>query len=162
MNSKYFLQDEGLSIQIKNALLEKMNSLSTEHFPNEYGGLLIGFYTNNNQNLVITDLLLPKIFSASPTFFEREIGDMKYDLEKYFISNPSKYYVGEWHSHPDGDPFPSIRNKKAMRHICKSKNVSIQKPILCIIGYTKDEFQVRFHLIIDNKTYTYEKQHFNF
>lgn len=157
MNSEYFLKEKGLSIQIKDALLEKMNSLSKDHFPNEYGGLLVGFYTNNNQNLVITDILLPKTFTASPVFFEREIGDMKVKLEEYFMSDPSKYYVGEWHSHPNGEPFPSIRDKKAMKQICKSKNVCINKPILCIIGYSEHKYQVKFHLILNNKIYTYEK-----
>lgn len=86
--------------------------------------------------------------------------DLQEELKDFYRSIPSKYYVGEWHSHPSGGTLPSSKDNKAMKQISECEGVSINKPILCIIGYTKQDFQIQFHLIINNKIYTYEK--FNF
>jgi len=157
MNSKYILKDKNLTIQIENTIIEEMLISARKHYPNEFGGLLIGFYTNENNDLVITDILAPKSFKASPLYFERETKDLQEELKCFYHYDPSKYYVGEWHSHPNAGTRPSGEDIKAMKQISDCKEVSINKPVLCIIGYTKQDFQIQFHLISNNKIYTYEK-----
>lgn len=157
MNSEYFLRKLNLTLQIDNTLVEEMNLLSKNHFPNEFGGLLIGYYRDNNKVLVITDILTPTTFRASPILFERETSDLLVSLQNYYNAMPSKFYVGEWHSHPNGHPFPSKQDVNAMMQISSSENVSIKKPILCIVGCIKTECIVQFHLILKNKIHTYEK-----
>ncbi|MEJ5102385.1 Mov34/MPN/PAD-1 family protein [Chryseobacterium sp. MYb328] len=157
MSSKYLLKEKNLTIQIQDNIIEEMLLSARKYYPNEFGGLLIGFYNNENRDLVITDILAPKSFKVSPVFFERETKDLHKELKLFYDSNPSKYYVGEWHSHPNGGTNPSGTDIKAMKLISESEEVSINKPVLCIIGYTKHDFQLQFHLIINNKIYTYEK-----
>ena len=157
MNSKYFLKEKNLTIQIENKIIEEMLLSARKYYPNEFGGLLIGSYTNENKDLIITDILAPKSFKSSPVYFERETKDLQEELKDFYHSNPSKYYVGEWHSHPNGGTKPSGKDIKGMKQISDSEGVSINKPVLCIIGYTKKDFQIQFHLITNNKIYTYEK-----
>lgn len=157
MNSRYYLKEKNLSIQIENKTIDEMLLSARKHYPNEFGGLLIGFYANENKDLIITDFLTPKTFKASPVYFERETKDLQEELEDFYHSVPSRCYVGEWHSHPNGGTKPSSKDIKAMKQISENEGVSINKPILCIIGYTKQEFQIQFHLISNNKIYTYEK-----
>lgn len=162
MNSSYYLKEKNLSIQIENKIIEEMLLCARKHYPNEFGGLLIGFYANGNKDLIITNFLTPKSFKASPVDFERETKDLQEALKAFYHSYPSKYYVGEWHSHPGGGTAPSNKDIKAMKQISECEGVSINKPVLCIIGYTKQEFQIQFHLITKNKIYTYEQQDSNF
>ena len=162
MNSRYYLKEKNLSIQIENKIIDEMILSARKHYPNEFGGLLIGFYANGNKDLIITNFLTPKSFKASPVYFERETKDLQEALKAFYHSYPSKYYVGEWHSHPGGGTAPSNKDIKAMKQISECEGVSINKPVLCIIGYTKQEFQIQFHLITKNKIYTYEQQDSNF
>lgn len=139
--------------------MEKMYLTAKSHYPNEFGGLLIGFYNNDNKNLVISDILLPNFFTSTPVFFERQTEDLQEKLKDYYKSEPSKFYVGEWHSHPNGGSMPSQRDIKAMMQIQNDKNVAIEKPILAILSYNNktENYKIQFHLIINNNIYTYEK-----
>lgn len=159
MNSKYILKSKNLSITIAEELIEKMYLSAEAYYPNEFGGLLIGFYNKGNQNLVISDILLPNVFTSTPVFFERRTDDLFEKLKEYYKSEPSKFYVGEWHSHPNGGTTPSARDIKAMMQIHKDENVAIEKPILGILSYNNKtkNYKIQFHLIINNNTFTYEK-----
>lgn len=161
MNSKFYLQEKKLSLEVDNKLIQEMVLLSRKWYPNEYGGLLIGYYSNKNQNLIITDILKPKLFKSSPIFFERDTKTLDVELRNFYNSSPSKFYVGEWHSHPNGGTRPSGKDVNAMKDIAESENVAIQNPVLCIIGYTKEDFAIDFHLILNNQIYTYEQQNIN-
>lgn len=159
MNTDYILTDKNLTLSISQELLDKMYVSAKDHYPNEFGGLLIGFYNNGNKNLVISDILLPNIFISSPVFFERETEDLQDNLKNFFNSTPPKFYVGEWHSHPNGATWPSKRDIKAMQQIQNDEKVAIEKPILGILSYNNKtkNYKIQFHLIINNKIYTYEK-----
>jgi [CysO sulfur-carrier protein]-S-L-cysteine hydrolase len=159
MNSKYILPDKNLTLTITEELLDKMYLSVKAHYPNEFGGLLIGFYNDDNKNLVITDILLPNVFTSTPVFFERQAEDLQKDLQDFYSSAPAKFYVGEWHSHPNGGTMPSSRDIKAMMYIQDDGNVAVEKPILGILSYNNktENYKIQFHLIINNKIYTYEK-----
>lgn len=159
MNSKYTLKSKNLSISISDELLEKMYLSVKPHYPNEFGGLLIGYYNNDNKNLVISDIILPNIFKSTPVFFERHTEDLHEKLEKFYTCDPSKFYVGEWHSHPNGGTQPSQRDIKAMIQIRENSKVAIEKPILGILSFNNksNDYKIRFHLITKNNIYTYEK-----
>lgn len=162
MNSKFYLQEKKLSLEVDNKLIFEMVHLSRKWYPNEYGGLLIGYYSNKNQNLIITDILKPKLFKNSPISFERDTSTLHKDLRNFYNSSPSRFYVGEWHSHPNEGTGPSGTDVKAMKDIAENENVAIENPVLCIISYTKENFAIDFHLILNNKIYTYEQQNTNF
>nr|WP_314494240.1 Mov34/MPN/PAD-1 family protein [uncultured Chryseobacterium sp.] len=159
MNSRYTLKSKNLSISISNELLEKMYLAVKSHYPNEFGGLLIGYYNNDNENLMISDIILPNIFKSTPVFFERQTEDLHEKLDEFYKNDPSMFYVGEWHSHPNGGTQPSQRDIKAMIQIHENSKVAIEKPILGIMSFNNksDNYKIQFHLITKNNIYTYEK-----
>ncbi len=159
MNSKYILPNKNLTLTIADELLHKMYLSVKVHYPNEFGGLLIGFYNDDNKNLVISDILLPNVFKSTPVFFERQTDDLQKNLQDFYNSTPAKFYVGEWHSHPNGGTMPSSRDIKAMIKIQNDTNISVEKPVLSILSYDNktENYKIQFHLIINNKIYTYEK-----
>ncbi len=45
-----------------------------------------------------------------------------------------RYYLGEWHFHPDGEPYPSSVDFDQMKDISTSDQYNCSEPILVIIG----------------------------
>ncbi len=91
MNSKYILPNKNLTLTIADELLHKMYLSVKVHYPNEFGGLLIGFYNDDNKNLVISDILLPNVFKSTPVFFERQTDDLQKNLQDFYNSTPAKF-----------------------------------------------------------------------
>jgi integrative and conjugative element protein (TIGR02256 family) len=146
----------GLSIEAADEFLNSLVEKGKSHYPNEIGGFLIGYYKNDNKHLCITDTIFPKNFKASKYSFERSTKGIGKKLCTYFKEEPSKIYVGEWHTHPDNSPIPSLTDISAINSIINSKNACLANPVLLIIGYSKTRVDFGFYLWFENKLYRYE------
>ena len=145
-----------LSIEIEDDLLNSLIKMGKEHYPNEFGGFLVGHYTNNNKHLHIIDTILPQSFKSSKCSFERSSKGIEEKLKNYFKENPKKFYVGEWHTHPDNSPIPSSIDISAINIIVNNPNSCLSNPVLLIIGYTKTKVDFGFYVWFENKLYKYE------
>ena len=88
--------------------------------------------------------------------FERETVGIKQDFKDFYEENPKKYYVGEWHTHPNNIAIPSITDIKAINSIRNDNGVAILNPVLLIIGYTDNHVEIGFYVLLKNKIYRYE------
>lgn len=146
-----------MSLEIGDKLLASLYNHGKEHYPNEFGGLLVGYYSENGKTVIINNTILPEKYKASKYVFERGITGMKEKLEVLFKKVPSSIYVGEWHTHPDNPPIPSSTDVNAMNEITNHKDVSIKNPVLLIIGYNKKKIELGFYVQFKNKLYKYEQ-----
>lgn len=139
-------------------LIERLIEAGKAHYPKEFGGILVGEYSADFRQLNITDSVLPqtKTFKATHTLFERNSKGMEKELKKLYRENPPKYYIGEWHTHPDNLPFPSVTDLQAMRSIVNYPRVEIKNPVLMIIGYSSIKIEIALYVYTDNKLYHYE------
>lgn len=78
-------------------------------------------------------------------------------MRNYYSENPQKYYVGEWHTHPDNLPIPSSTDINAINSIANHKDVSITNPVMLIIGYNATKIELGFYVQFKNKLYRYEQ-----
>ena len=145
-----------LSISIGDDLLNRLTEIGKKHYPSEFGGFLIGNYSDDLKQLNITDTILPIRFKSTRYQFERNTNGINEKLRSYYEETPKKYYVGEWHTHPDNLPIPSLTDIKAMNNIVNHKDVSIQNPVLLIIGYDKNKVEIGFYVSCKNKLFKYE------
>lgn len=146
----------GLSIEIDDKLISNLIYVGKKHYPNEFGGFLIGNYSDDLKKLNITNTILPNRYKATQFLFERENIGIKEQLEQFYKENPQKFYIGEWHTHPNNLPIPSNTDIIAMNNIANSKEVAIQSPVFLIIGYNKIKTELGFYIIFKNKIYRYE------
>ncbi|WP_313578112.1 Mov34/MPN/PAD-1 family protein [Chishuiella sp.] len=146
----------GLSIEVEKELLNKLLAVGKTYYPKEFGGFLIGYYSEDNKHLHITDTILPKKYQAYKHSFERSTKGIENVLIKFYTENPRKIYIGEWHTHPDNSPIPSATDISAINTIINSKNTSIENPVLLIIGYSKTTVDFGFYVWFENKLYKYE------
>jgi integrative and conjugative element protein (TIGR02256 family) len=147
----------GLTITIDDELVKLLQECASDYYPNEFGGLLIGEYSEDKKNAFITRTILPKKFKSSRHKFERETEDLKEELIDYFHLTPSLTYVGEWYSHPDGPSVPSETDLKALENIVRYEEVFIDNPILLIISISKQSFVLGFYVYVNGKIYKYEQ-----
>ncbi len=152
----YKNKEIGLIINIEDALLSNIIDIGIQHYPNEFGGFLIGYYSNSQTQLNITDTILPNKYKATPYLFERDTMGIEDKLKNFYNQNPQKYYVGEWHTHPNNLPIPSNTDINAINSITNYKDVSIKNPVMLIIGNNKTKIELGFYVQFKNKVYKYE------
>ena len=148
--------DIGLSIDIGDKLINELIETGRQHYPNEFVGLLIGYYSNDIKTVHIQKTLLPKKYKSSKYSFERGSKGLRTKLEKLYRKTPSLVYVGEWHTHPDNPAVPSGVDASALREIVDNENVAIANPILLIISICKKFEQLCFYVYFKNKIYKYD------
>ncbi|MBP7809070.1 MAG: Mov34/MPN/PAD-1 family protein [Bacteroidia bacterium] len=138
--------DIGLKIQVEKSLLDRMYSIGMEHYPAEFGGLLIGKYAPDLKTCIISEILLPIKYVSSRYYFDRGIEGLTEKLEELYNKEEKLIYVGEWHTHPDMPAEPSGTDRKAMKEIAEHNDVNISNPILLIVSNSKKEYDFNFYL----------------
>lgn len=156
MYNEYKNEDD-LRIILPEKIFDSIKKNIIKYYPNECGGVFVGQI--NNKTAVIEKMMMPKRFKSTPFFFSRIADLINKWLERVFNqSNGNTIYLGEWHSHPNGMPYPSSTDSKSMKKISLNPDVRIKTPILLIVGYNKKEFNERFFIYSRNNLVSYEKE----
>lgn len=145
-----------LHLKIEQALLDELYQRGLAHYPKEYGGLLIGRYTEDRSTAIIEKTILPKHYKASRYFFERGSEGLKEELAALYRQEPKLFYIGEWHTHPDGPAEPSGRDKATMAQLVKNEKVFINNPILLIVALTKSSYRAGLYVQYNDRLQAYE------
>ncbi|NQZ19474.1 MAG: Mov34/MPN/PAD-1 family protein [Bdellovibrionales bacterium] len=145
-----------LKLIVDENLLAEIGRIGIEHYPNEFGGFLIGNYSQDFKTLYLNHIILPKKFVGHPCKFERSIEGLENMFEELF-NNKGQYYIGEWHTHPNGSTRFSQTDYNAMVSIAEHRTVSITNPILLILSVTAKKLNgYTFYVYDDKKLLTYE------
>lgn len=152
----YRIKELGLTLDIDGGLISNLIDIGKKHYPNEFGGFLIGYYSESQTHLRITDTILPNKYKGTPYMFERDAIGVEDRLKQFYSEELKKYYVGEWHTHPHNLAIPSTVDIKAVNSIADDPEVSIKNPTLLIIGYDKNKVELGFYVQFKNKIYRYE------
>lgn len=145
-----------VKLTIKKSLLNKLIESGQSYYPNEFGGFLLGYYSEDFKSLHICDFLIPKKYKSSPTTFERSNEGIIKEFTHVF-KEKGLYYVGEWHTHPDGTAIFSATDLETMIEIAKCEAVKIENPILLIISIDQEKlFNYNFYFYKDKNLYAYE------
>ena len=142
-----------MSVWISAVEYQKMGALSLKYYPCEAGGTLIGYRSGDGQDIVITKLLPP-----GPNAFHGKYSytpDYGWDENKvgkaYDNSNGLEYYLGDWHSHPDGASALSWRDRIAMKNIARYKLNYNDSPIMLILSGSADAYDIQVWRISKQK-----------
>lgn len=93
-----------LDLYIDEGVLRQLRRLRQQGFPNETGGVLLGYYDFNIKAvIVVMGLPAPPDSKASSTFFKRGIERLPEVVKDASVRTAGMvHYIGEWHSHPPG------------------------------------------------------------
>ena len=117
--------------------LEQMETLASEKYPLETGGVLIG-YTGG---LAGTEVVIVAVTGPGPNAQHTETSfepDHEYQAQKiariYRASKGVNTYLGDWHSHPNSPADLSRRDKKTLKHIAGHAPARMARPVMAILG----------------------------
>lgn len=137
--------------------MRELVTTSRRYYPNEFGGLLVGRYSDDLTTCFIEANIVPKDYKSSRFTFERGKKGVVEKLEYYYNQVPKLLYIGEWHTHPDGLPIPSVTDRLAMKQIATDDKVTIVSPVLLIIGLFKEYHQLGVFVQFKDQLYKYEQ-----
>lgn len=115
-----------ITIQIERALLKAGRR--------EVGGLLMAEHVGTNE-FVVKEVTIHR--QGTFASFVRNIHEAWSKLSRFFSQTQHDYarfnYIGEWHSHPSFDPFPSSQDHRAMGEIIADRSVGANFVVLLVV-----------------------------
>lgn len=156
---KLIFEVNGLDLIINNELIQNIEQCAFKMYPNEFGGFLLGRYSNGHKTVEVLDTIFPTNYMASPRSFLRNTEGIEDVLEKKYHSDKI-FYIGEWHSHINGPSSYSSTDLKAMIQITECETVKIKNPILLIVSIDNlKQFEFSFYYHKNKELFRYEKKH---
>lgn len=132
---------DGLKIVWDAEIRQKIRSQRSAHFPNETGGVLLGYFDHISQKVFIVDALpAPDDSREEVTGFIRGTAGLETAIKTANDRTANIVgYVGEWHSHPQNHSSdPSHDDIKLLRHLAISLMDEGKVALMLIVG-EKDE-----------------------
>lgn len=110
--------------------------------PMETGGMLLGYVSpgRGTDQIVIDEIVGPgpraiherRRFEPDGAWQEARLAD------RYEASGRITTYLGDWHTHPDGAPTPSRRDRRTVRAIARSRAARAPRPLMFIMAFDLD------------------------
>jgi len=122
------------------------NSLLIESIikmPRETGGVLIGYW-GNNQEAVVTAVIGPgpKAVHKKRSFKPDHVYHVEQISQHYYASGRTETYLGDWHTHPKAGAYLSDRDLKTLHAIGNYEQARLNKPLMMILGTNPFELKV--------------------
>lgn len=88
--------------------------VQNELYVPESGGILLGRFIKNTEDIVLDAISVPKEFDTQERcFFRREKEPHQTIINRYWgKTKGTGHYLGEWHTHPEDYPQPSSTDFK--------------------------------------------------
>lgn len=120
-------------VWIETGIQMSMEREADDKWLNETGGALIGY--SDDRGWVVTHVIgpgpnavhLPFLFSPDHEWQESQIADI------YEQSGRLYTYLGDWHSHPQGENITSSKDRSTLRVIAKKSRPTIKNPLMIIL-----------------------------
>lgn len=128
-------KENNLHVSMPELVWNEMVQLCVSSYPDECGGILIGEYNKNLKQAKIKKIMASKNSTGGRMNFLREAKETNNFLKKlWHFALGTKYFVGEWHSHPNGTGSPSSLDDDSMYQVAKTEKCSCRRPVLIILN----------------------------
>lgn len=120
----------------------------------EVGGLLMAEHVGTNE-FVVREVTIHR--QGTFASFVRHIHQVWSKLSRFFDQTHHDYarfnYIGEWHSHPSFDPFPSSQDHRTMEEIVTDRTVGANFVVLLVVRLgAEQELVGSVHTYLPNRT----------
>ena len=145
------------SVKLDSKAYEQMLYYCTLSNSYETGGILIGYYSVDQVSAYILQVTPPpKNSRLSKGMFHRSSYGLKRILDLAW--KQGQYYLGEWHYHPNASSEPSDIDKKQMKDLSQDQRLKCPEPILVIIGFDRNEWDISVRLYVNKHEIMLDKQ----
>jgi integrative and conjugative element protein (TIGR02256 family) len=121
---------------IHHELWQQLLSEAERAYPQETGGVLMGYWAKRYSEVVITTAIGPgpqaqhrqQSFVPDSEFHEAEIARIYHESHRLLT------YLGDWHTHPAGSSYLSWRDKRTLSRIAACRESRCPAPIMAVMG----------------------------
>lgn len=126
----------GVKVEIPDEVMSNMARYEQLPAENEKGGILLGMYDKDNQYYQITDFTVPTEHDNSgPSHFVRNKDVAQKEINRQWMESDGLVnYLGEWHTHAQVNPKPSIVDLSLLRQIIKDHSSLWPHLLMLILG----------------------------
>jgi integrative and conjugative element protein (TIGR02256 family) len=125
--------DGRFNLELPGPIIDEMLEHCARSYPLETGGILVGHYSDDSSFAHVTELVPAPTDSKSSRFsFQRGVRGVQKFLNQMWPRR--RYYLGEWHFHPEGSATPSGTDANQMRRIAYAASYHCPEPVLLILG----------------------------
>jgi integrative and conjugative element protein (TIGR02256 family) len=122
-------------VQLARSAFQNMIDESTQRFPDETGGILVGRIVGDQSEVMFVVGPGPEAIHRR-SYFRRDGNFSQQELDAIFPRFAGEYdYIGEWHSHPVAGR-PSPRDRESMRWIAQNEHFDLDHPLLILCRRT--------------------------
>src|SRR5262245_57673288 len=105
----------------------------------EAGGILIGRVWPDSRVLIEVATIPNSHDEAGRYYFNRSVEAAQQIINRVWEeSRGEQIYLGEWHSHPEVDPWPSSLDRQMIRTMLRGTQMEIKFLILVVVGVHKN------------------------
>lgn len=141
IDQQYEQLESGLKLLITSECLGQIREQTLLHYPKEFGGVLIGNYSEDGSCAIVSRIIIPARYKNSPTSFTPDPTCINRQLRQL----PDQLqYLGDWHSHPDGPGTPSPTDKSAIAELAVHPDVRTRSPLLLIAQTRRHQVEPHF------------------
>jgi proteasome lid subunit RPN8/RPN11 len=136
LHSAWTSQSGEYLVHVTQECFDAMMVLARKYFPNEVGTSLAGRYSDDGHVAFVTGLapLTRDSRGARYSFFRGSAGLTAFFSKLFRLSGGKEHYVGDWHSHPGGDPTPSDVDASNALAIARDRKALCPECILVILA----------------------------
>jgi len=122
---------------LSNDILASLEEEASRFAPNETGGVLLGYWTVDTDEPVIT-----KAFGSGPRAVHGRyhyVPDYEHDAlhiaRAYEESGRTLHYLGDWHTHPGQPGFLSRKDRRTLVTIARCPEAYSPRPLMLILAF---------------------------
>ncbi len=154
----FYQKELGFVLTVFSNCEEDIYNFARAYYPYEFGGVLIGGYSDNGKQIYLTDVLIPDKFSNSRFSFKGDTKKINKVIKQYYDqSNGNIIYLGDWHSHPNNSNSYSSLDYRAIKNQARSSTVSINNPLMAIISIGREGYEIGYYIYYEGRLYKFSQ-----
>lgn len=119
--------------------------------PCEVGGWLLGYWTANERDVVVTHATPPGPRGRPWGVTISGRGHRERFDAAWAASAGTVTFIGDWHTHPGGEAIPSDRDRRAMAKLADNAAYGTPRPLIAIVQtpgwpWSRERDETRFYL----------------
>ncbi len=145
MTRFFATRDARYRVELGEEVYRRLLDLCGGGWPEETGGVLVGYYTPQRDTAVVTAVEPPPPDSRrGRTWFERGVEGLRELFRELWkrAGSSRRYYLGEWHLHPRGAPWPSSTDRRQMQEIADGPYECPETVLILVGGQPPEAWEV--------------------
>ena len=133
---EFVARNDELIVRISSEAVRKLLAQASRGYPDETGGVLVGYYDTSLHRAIVTGIgPCPRDSVKRTGFFVRGTRGLSPFLRRLWRGTDGmRHYLGEWHTHPNGIAESSYVDRKTMWAVANDEKTLCPEPILVILA----------------------------